>query len=138
MKARPISRTRQLASVIEKAVGGRRTKIHPATKTFMALRIAVNRELENLATALRQAVNCLENTGRLVVISYHSLEDRLVKQFMLRESKQCLCPADTPVCQCGHVPSLKIISKKVITPSVAEKRSNPRSRSAKLRVAERV
>ena len=137
IKSRSISSTHQLASIIQKAVGSRRTKIHPATKTFMALRIAVNRELENLYTALKQAVNCLDHQGRLVVISYHSLEDRLVKQFMLQESKKCLCPPSIPVCQCGHIPSLKIISKKVITPSLIEIKSNPRSRSAKLRVAER-
>jgi len=137
IKSRSISSTHQLASIIQKAVGSRRTKIHPATKTFMALRIAVNRELENLYTALKQAVNCLDHQGRLVVISYHSLEDRLVKQFMLQESKKCLCPPSIPVCQCGHIPSLKIISKKIITPSLTEIKSNPRSRSAKLRVAER-
>ncbi len=137
IKSRPISSTHQLASIIQKAVGSRRTKIHPATKTFMALRIAVNRELENLYTALKQAVNCLDHQGRLVVISYHSLEDRLVKQFMLQESKKCLCPPSIPACQCGHIPSLKIISKKIITPSLIEIKSNPRSRSAKLRVAER-
>jgi 16S rRNA (cytosine1402-N4)-methyltransferase len=137
VKSRPIHNTYQLASIIQKAVGSHRTKIHPATKTFMALRIAVNHELENLYTALKQAINCLDHQGRLVVISYHSLEDRLVKQFMLQESKKCLCPPSTPICRCGHIPSLKIISKKVITPSLIEIKSNPRSRSAKLRVAER-
>lgn len=138
VKSRPISSTLQLASVVEKAIGSRHGKIHPATRTFMALRIAVNRELENLATALKQTVNCLDHQGRLVVISYHSLEDRIVKQFMIRESKGCLCPPETPVCQCGHMPSLKIISKKAITPSLTEIKLNPRSRSAKLRVAERL
>ena len=138
VKSRPISSTLQLASVVEKAIGSRHGKIHPATRTFMALRIAVNRELENLATALKQTVNCLDYRGRLVVISYHSLEDRIVKQFMIRESKGCLCPPETPVCQCGHMPSPKIISKKAITPSLTEIKLNPRSRSAKLRVAERL
>jgi 16S rRNA (cytosine1402-N4)-methyltransferase len=138
VKSRPISSTLQLASVVEKAIGSRHGKIHPATRTFMALRIAVNRELENLATALKQTVNCLDHRGRLVVISYHSLEDRIAKQFMIRESKGCLCPPETPVCQCGHMPSLKIISKKAITPSLTEIKLNPRSRSAKLRVAERL
>jgi 16S rRNA (cytosine1402-N4)-methyltransferase len=138
VKSRPISSTLQLASVVEKAIGSRHGKIHPATRTFMALRIAVNRELENLATALKQTVNCLDYRGRLVVISYHSLEDRIVKQFMIRESKGCLCPPETPVCQCGHMPSLKIISKKAITPSLTEIKLNSRSRSAKLRVAERL
>jgi 16S rRNA (cytosine1402-N4)-methyltransferase len=138
IKSRPISSTLQLASVVEKATGNRHGKIHPATRTFMALRIAVNRELENLATALKQTVNCLNLRGRLVVISYHSLEDRIVKQFMIRESKGCICPPDTPICQCGHMPSLKIISKKAITPSLTEIKLNSRSRSAKLRVAERL
>jgi 16S rRNA (cytosine1402-N4)-methyltransferase len=138
IKNRPIKSSLQLASIVEKAIGGRRGKVHPATRTFMALRIAVNRELENLVTALKQATVCLKHQGRLVVISYHSLEDRIVKQFMQRESKGCICPSGTPICQCGHTPSLKIISKKVITPSPSEIKSNRRSRSAKLRVAERI
>lgn len=138
IKNRPINSTLQLASIVEKAIGSRRGKIHPATRTFMALRILVNHELENLAEALKQTIACLKNQGRLVVISYHSLEDRIVKQFMQSESKGCLCPAGTPVCQCEHIPSLKIISKKVITPSLPEIKSNTRSRSAKLRVAERL
>jgi len=138
IKSRPISSTLQLARVIEKATGSHRGKIHPATRTFMALRIAVNNELENLAAALKQSVNCLDYQGRLVVISYHSLEDRIVKQFMIRESKGCICPPSTPICQCGHVPSLKIVSKKPITPSLTEIKLNFRSRSAKLRVAERL
>jgi 16S rRNA (cytosine1402-N4)-methyltransferase len=138
IKNRPISNTLQLASVVGKAIGSRRGKIHPATRTFMALRIAVNRELENLITALKQSVNCLDDRGRLVVISYHSLEDRIVKQFMIRESKGCICPPDTPICQCGHTPTLKIVSKKAITPSLTEIKLNSRSRSAKLRVAERL
>lgn len=138
IKSRPISSTLQLAGVVEKAVGSRHGKIHPATRTFMALRIAVNRELENLDTALKQTGNCLDHRGRLVVISYHSLEDRIVKQFMIRESKGCICPPDTLICQCGHMPSLKIVSKKPITPSLTEIKLNSRSRSAKLRVAERL
>jgi 16S rRNA (cytosine1402-N4)-methyltransferase len=138
VNSRPISNTLQLVDAIEKATGGYRGKIHPATRTFMALRIYINHELENLSAALKQSINCLEHGGRLVVISYHSLEDRIVKQFMLTESKGCLCPPAIPVCQCGHVPSLKIITRKVITPSQAETKSNPRSRSAKLRVAERL
>jgi 16S rRNA (cytosine1402-N4)-methyltransferase len=137
-KSRPISSTLQLASIIEKATGSHYGKIHPATRTFMALRIAANHELENLAAALKQSVNCLDYQGRLVVISYHSLEDRIVKQFMIQESKGCICPPGTPICQCGHIPSLKIVSKKPITPSLTEIKLNFRSRSAKLRVAERL
>lgn len=135
---RPINNTLELANIVEHAIGGKRGKIHPATRTFMALRIAVNRELDNLAMALKQALNCLDHQGRLVIISYHSLEDRLVKQFMKQETKGCLCPPETLKCECGHVPSLKVVSKKVITPSRSEIESNPRSRSAKLRVAERI
>jgi 16S rRNA (cytosine1402-N4)-methyltransferase len=138
IKSRPINSTLQLASAIEKATGSHHGRIHPATRTFMALRIAVNHELENLAASLKQSVNCLDHKGRLVVISYHSLEDRIVKQFMLRESKGCICPPGTPICQCGHIPSLKIVSKKPITPSLTEIKLNSRSRSAKLRIAERL
>lgn len=135
---RPISNTLELANIVEHASGGRRGKIHPATRTFMALRIAVNRELESLATALKQAVECLDHKGRLVVISYHSLEDRMVKQFMKQESTGCLCPPEAPKCICGHTPTITLTSKKVITPSSIEIAYNPRSRSARLRVAERL
>ncbi len=138
VNSRPINNTLQLVDVIEKATGGYRGKIHPATRTFMALRIYINHELENLSAALKQTVTCLDHGGRLAVISYHSLEDRIVKQFMLTESKGCICPPSIPVCQCGHVASLKIINRKVISPSSIEMKSNPRSRSAKLRVAERL
>ncbi len=137
VRSRPVSSTRQLAAIIEKAVG-RRGKIHPATKTFQALRIAVNHELEHLETALRQAIDLLGNNGRLVVISYHSLEDRIVKQLLQKESKACICPPEIPTCVCGHVPRVRLINKKVITPSITEVDINPRSRSAKLRAAERL
>jgi len=138
VEKRPLKSTLQLAQVIERAVGGRKGRIHAATRTFQALRIAVNHELEHLELALRQAVNLLVPQGRLVVISYHSLEDRIVKQFMQRETKGCLCPPDIPTCVCGHTASLRLIRKKVITPSPSEVERNPRSRSAKLRVAERI
>ena len=137
VKERPIKTTLQLARLIEKAVG-RRGRLHPATKTFQALRIAVNHELENLETALRQAIDLLGFEGRLVVISYHSLEDRIVKQLLQREARGCICPPGTPTCVCGHVPRLRLINKKVITPSATEIELNPRSRSAKLRAAERI
>jgi 16S rRNA (cytosine1402-N4)-methyltransferase len=133
---RPISTTIELAKIVEQAVGFR-GRIHPATKTFQALRIAVNNELEHLESTLRQAVNLLGFEGRLVVISYHSLEDRIVKQFMQHESKDCICPPEAPVCNCRHSAGLKLINKKVITPSVEEVSHNPRSRSAKMRIAER-
>jgi len=123
--------------VVEQATGFKRGRIHPATRTFQALRIAVNNELENLQATLKQAVKLLGFEGRLVVITYHSLEDRVVKQFMQRESKECVCPPEAMVCACRHTASLKLVNKKVITPSVEEISQNPRSRSAKLRIAER-
>jgi 16S rRNA (cytosine1402-N4)-methyltransferase len=135
---RPVNSTRQLAQLVEQVVGGGRGHIHPATKTFLALRIVVNHELENLRSALEQSTKLLNKGGRLVVLSYHSLEDRIVKQFMKQESSQCICPPSTPVCICGHVPTLSLITKKVVTPSIEEIKINPRSRSAKLRVAEKV
>ena len=104
----------------------------------MALRIAVNHELENLKIALDQVIKLLRFKGRLVVISYHSLEDRIVKQFMKLEATDCICPPEAIVCRCGHTASLKLISKKVIKPSSLEIENNPRSRSGKMRVAERL
>jgi len=137
VRERPLKTTAELARVIEQTVP-RRGKIHPATRTFQALRIAVNHELENLEAVLKQAVRLLGFEGRLVVISYHSLEDRIVKRFMQQESKGCICPPGTPSCICKHTPCLKLISRKVITPSPEEVGRNPRSRSARLRVAERI
>jgi 16S rRNA (cytosine1402-N4)-methyltransferase len=135
--ARPVESTLELAEIIEKTLG-RRGKIHPATRTFQALRIAVNHELENLESTLRQAQELLGYHGKLVVISYHSLEDRIVKQFMQKEARGCICPPAQPVCTCGHTPRLHIINKKVVIPTDAEIRDNPRSRSAKLRAAEHI
>jgi 16S rRNA (cytosine1402-N4)-methyltransferase len=137
IKERPITTTLQLANLIEKTIG-RRGKIHPATKTFQALRIAVNHELEYLESVLRQAIGLLGYEGRLVVISYHSLEDRIVKQFMQQEARGCICPPETPVCICGHTPRLRLLNRKVITPTEMEIKNNPRSRSAKLRAAARI
>lgn len=138
VQERPIETTLQLVRAIKRAVGGRKGRIHPATKTFQALRIAVNHELDHLEAALKQAINLLGFEGRLVVISYNSLEDRIVKQLMQRESKDCICPPGTPTCICGHTACLRLIHKRVITPSPAEVQLNPRSRSAKLRAAERI
>jgi 16S rRNA (cytosine1402-N4)-methyltransferase len=120
---RPVDTTRQLVDIIEHAAGGRRGRLHPATRTFQALRIAVNHELEHLESALGQAAEMLSPGGRLVVISYHSLDDRIVKLFLRGEVKQS---------------RLRLINKKVVTPSLAEVYLNPRSRSAKLRAAERI
>jgi len=135
---RPINDTAELAIIVTNSIGVHRGKIHPATKTFQALRIAVNRELEYLTSALEQTLNCLNSGGRLVVLSYHSLEDRIVKNFMLRESKACLCPPDIPECRCHHEPKLQLITRNVIVPTDNEVEINPRSRSAKLRVAQRL
>jgi 16S rRNA (cytosine1402-N4)-methyltransferase len=138
VQERPINTTIQLVRVIQQATGGGRGRIHPSTRTFQALRIAVNHELEHLESALKQAVELLGFGGRLVTISYHSLEDRIVKQFMQREAKDCICPPATITCVCGHSASLRIITKKVLVPSFTEVRANPRSRSARLRAAERI
>ncbi len=137
VKNRPINTTTELASLISRVVGYR-GRIHPATRTFQAIRIAVNRELERIKSALKQAVNVLAANGRLVVISFHSLEDRLVKDYFRRESQKCICPPQTPMCICNHQARIKLITKRVITPSDAEMRANPLSRSAKMRVAERI
>jgi 16S rRNA (cytosine1402-N4)-methyltransferase len=136
-EARPIETTTRLAEVVQRSVG-RKGKIHPATRTFQALRIAVNQELEALETFLPQAVEVLEPGGRLAVISFHSLEDRLVKQFMLRENRDCICPPEQPTCTCGHKATLKIITRHPVVGKDDEVRENPRSRSAKLRVAEKL
>ncbi len=134
---RPVHTTAALARVVASAVQTRE-RIHPATRTFQALRIAVNDELESLATALEQAVALLRPGGRLVVIAFHSLEDRIVKQFIVREARDCLCPSDLPQCVCGHKATLVNLTRKVLRPTEQEMTENPRSRSARLRVAERL
>jgi 16S rRNA (cytosine1402-N4)-methyltransferase len=139
VKARPLRRTLELAQVVIRASGGGRpdrTKIHPATRTFQALRIAVNDELGALERVLPQALVCLKPGGRLAVISFHSLEDRIVKQYFKQESQDCLCPPEQPVCTCRHKATIDIITKRPITASLAEIDANPRARSAKLRVVE--
>ncbi len=136
--ARPINTTRELADIVARAAGYKGGRTHPATRTFQALRIAVNDELEAVEQGLEQAVSSLQPGGRLAVISFHSLEDRAVKQFMRRESTDCLCPPRQPACTCGHVASLKEINRSPIRPEDDEVRQNPRARSARLRVAERL
>jgi 16S rRNA (cytosine1402-N4)-methyltransferase len=138
VNARPLHSTVQLAEVIARAIGGRRGNIHPATRSFQALRIVVNEELSTLEAALPQAVSALEPGGRLAVISFHSLEDRAVKLFFRQESRDCICPPGQLVCTCGHKASIREIARKPIRPSAAEIGSNPRSRSARLRIAERL
>jgi len=135
--ARPLHTTKELAVTVEQVVG-RRGRIHPATRTFQALRIAVNDELVALETALPQAVEMLAPGGRLAVISFHSLEDRLVKRFLRRESRDCICPPEIPVCTCNHRATLRLVKRKPIRPTADEIADNPRSRSARLRVAERI
>ena len=138
VQARPIERTQQLAEVIARATpgGGRRQKIHPATRTFQALRIAVNDELGALERVLPQALKLLKPGGRLAIITFHSLEDRLVKQFFRRESQDCICPPEQLICTCDHQASIKLITKRPITAVTTEIDVNPRARSAKLRVVE--
>jgi 16S rRNA (cytosine1402-N4)-methyltransferase len=133
---RPISTTKELADLILKYIG-KKERIHPATRTFQALRIAVNGELESIKTVLPLAVSQLKSGGRLAVICFHSLEDRLVKEYFHRESTDCICPPRQPICTCGHKASIIEINRKPIEASEEEILANSRSRSAKLRVAEK-
>jgi len=139
-KKKRINRTGELVEIINASIPQRYRKgrIHPATKVFQALRIEVNQELENLKTFLDQAIGALASGGRLAVISFHSLEDRIVKNFFKLHSKDCVCPPKFPKCVCQHRKSLKIITKKPIIATEKETRTNPRSRSAKMRVAEKI
>jgi len=136
----PIATAEELVALVERVAPagtpGRR-RIHPATRVFQALRIAVNAELDALEVALAASVSLLRPGGRLVVLSYHSLEDRIVKQFMEAERKGCICPPVVPVCVCGRRPRLRLVGKS-LTPSAAEVAANPRARSARLRAAERI
>lgn len=138
VRSRPIRTTTELAAIVARATRSGKPGIHPATRTFQALRIAVNRELEGLETVLPDALAALAPGGRLAVISFHSLEDRLVKQFFRRESRDCICPAKQPICTCGHRALLREIIRRPIEADEEEIRLNPRSRSARLRVAEKV
>jgi 16S rRNA (cytosine1402-N4)-methyltransferase len=133
----PVLLTTDLAAIVERAVG-RSGRIHPATRTFQALRIAVNHELDTLAAALPQAFDLLVPGGRIVVISFHSLEDRIVKHFFAERARGCICPPVVPVCVCGHKPTVALLTKKAIVPGEEEIARNPRSRSAKLRGARRL
>ncbi|OGO28666.1 MAG: 16S rRNA (cytosine(1402)-N(4))-methyltransferase [Chloroflexi bacterium RBG_16_52_11] len=138
VQARPLYTTQQLARLVAGVSSGRRPGIHPATRTFQALRIAVNHELEALEDVLPQAVSALAPKGRLAVIAFHSLEDRIVKQYFRRDSRDCLCPPHQPICTCGHKAVLSEITRHPLRPSPAEVAENPRSRSARLRVAEKL
>ena len=137
----PVRTAEELAALVERvaphAPRGRR-RIHPATRVFQALRIAVNAELEALEAGLAAAVDLLRPGGRLVVLSYHSLEDRIVKRFIAAERRGCTCPPEVPVCVCGRNPRLRFVTRPSLIPSADEIASNPRARSARLRAAERI
>jgi len=133
-----VKTTTQLAQIVRSALGNTHEKQDPATRTFQALRIAVNAELQTLEEALPELVALLNPGGRIAIISFHSLEDRIVKQYFKRESQDCICPPEQPVCDCEHKASLRLITRHPITPSDEEISANSRSRSAKMRVAEKL
>lgn len=137
---KPIERTGELVEVIKAAIpkGARKDGPHPAKRTFQAIRIEVNQELDGLGQAIEDAVSVLKPGGRLCVITFHSLEDRIVKQTFQKLYNPCTCPKDSPVCTCGKVRSIEIITRKPIVSDAAELEENPRARSAKLRVAEKI
>jgi 16S rRNA (cytosine1402-N4)-methyltransferase len=140
VKARPVKTTLELAEVIKSAVPGSyyKTGGHPAKRTFQAIRIEVNNELVLLEKFIRDGVKLLKKGGRIAIITFHSLEDRIVKQTFKKLATDCLCPPRTPICICGHKASVRILTKKPIEPTEAEQKDNPRSHSAKLRVAEKI
>jgi len=137
----PVATAEELAALVERVVPPNprlRRRTHPATRVFQALRIAVNEELEALQAGLAAALDLLRPGGRLVVLSYHSLEDRIVKRFFQAERRGCVCPTQLPVCVCGRNPRLRLVTSPSVTPTEAEIASNPRARSARLRAAERL
>ena len=138
---KPITGTLELAKLVERAYPPKwraTARNHPATRTFQALRMAVNQELEELQEFLDRIVDYLNPGGRVAVISFHSLEDRLVKRAFRREASGCLCPPRQPYCTCGHSPRVRILTKKPLIPTPEEAAANPRARSAKLRAVERL
>lgn len=137
IRSRPIQTTTDLAALVVKAVGRTEGPTHPATRTFQALRIAVNQELTSIQSVLPDIVTALQSGGRVAIISFHSLEDRIIKQFFQRETQDCICPPHQPICTCEHKASLKIV-KRLAKPTEEEIKNNPRARSAKLRVAEKI
>ena len=139
VQGRPIDTTGELAALVAKVIHpGRGRRVNPATRVFQALRIAVNDELTNVGSGLAAAIELLNEGGRLAVISYHSLEDRLVKNTLVDEATGCVCSPELPVCVCEHQPALRIINRRIIRPVAEEVAANPRSRSARMRVAERI
>jgi 16S rRNA (cytosine1402-N4)-methyltransferase len=138
-RGEPVATTTDLANLVERAIGkGNKRRIHPATRTFQALRIAVNRELEHLDRFLFDAVDHLEQAGRLAVISFHSLEDRIIKRTLQKLSGKCQCPPRLPKCICGATRKVEVLTRRAIVPGEAEAEENPRSRSAKLRGASKI
>ncbi len=137
-RKKPIESSLELANIVSSVIAEKERRKHPATKTFQALRIAVNKELENLKEFLEKAPDLLKKGGRVVIISYHSLEDRLVKSYIKKWENPCTCPPNLPYCICGKKPVMKRVIKKGIKPTESEIQKNPRSRSAILRVVERL
>lgn len=138
-RGEPIQTTKELADLVARAIGQRRRdKIHPATRTFQALRIAVNRELDGLSEFIETAVDLLEPNGRMVLISFHSLEDRIVKRTFQRLNGKCECPPRLPVCQCGARREIEILTRRPIMPSQDEINENPRARSARMRACQKL
>jgi 16S rRNA (cytosine1402-N4)-methyltransferase len=138
VQSRPLHTTLQLAEVIARAAGRGYSRIHPATRSFQALRIAVNQELQAVQEFLPQALEALAPGGRLAAIAFHSLEDRLVKQYFRLEGRDCICPPGQPICTCGHMARIKEINRRPIEASESEKQENPRARSARLRIVEKL
>jgi 16S rRNA (cytosine1402-N4)-methyltransferase len=137
-RTKTIDTTEELADIVARIKGKRERGHHPATQTFQALRIAVNQELQNLERFLESGYELLEPKGRMVIISFHSLEDRLVKRAFRKWSRNCLCPPRTPTCQCGWSQKVKLVMTRPLSPSPSELDANPRARSAKLRAVERI
>ncbi len=139
-KSSPVETTVELAAIVAGAMPPplRRQQIHPATRTFQAIRIAVNNELDNVKKAIEAGIAALKVGGRMGIISFHSLEDRLVKNEFRNAQKSCVCPPDVPVCVCNKEVKLRVVTRKAIMPQQEEINLNPRARSARLRVAERV
>ena len=137
-RVRPLKTTGDLVKVIQGAIPPYRTRIHPATRAFQALRLAVNEELSSLETFLRECPDLLKPGGRLGVISFHSLEDRIVKQMFREMSSGCICPKDLPMCSCGHRPEVRVLTSRPVMAGEREVSENPRARSAKLRAVEKL